>query len=202
MFASFWNRRQAAASTWILLCSSLLVMACFLLGIAIYYPRRNYIGVSAFRIFEPSVPMWHGRASWGTTLGSRAISHASHRWSMLLHAEPWEVPKSRPPQFRTLTLLWCRSQNPKVDLLVGSAQGSGQKVCPKVVPACAASQIPAGPGGDRLSVRKRVQGDVAPEAQLALCIWLLFLGPCILAILLTTQEPATEVTGLPRLTWN
>ena len=34
--------------TWRLLCSSCLAMICFLLGIAIYYPRRNYIGVSRY----------------------------------------------------------------------------------------------------------------------------------------------------------
>ena len=38
---------------------------------------------------------------------------------------PREDPKTRSPQFWTLGLLWCRLQNPKEDLLFGSAQGSG-----------------------------------------------------------------------------
>ena len=37
---------KAMRSTWRLLCSSFLDMTCFIFGIAFYYPKRNYIGVS------------------------------------------------------------------------------------------------------------------------------------------------------------
>ena len=54
-----------------------------------------------------------------------SLNYASLAYTWYVPRPPGGSKKSRAPQFWTLIPPWCRLQNLKVDLLFGSAQGSG-----------------------------------------------------------------------------